>query len=36
MATVAYVGATRLYPGSDAPAVDRLDLDIDTVAQLLS
>jgi multiple sugar transport system ATP-binding protein len=28
MATVAYVGASRLYPGSDTPAVDRLDLDI--------
>jgi multiple sugar transport system ATP-binding protein len=28
MATVAYVGASRLYPGSETPAVDRLDLDI--------
>src|SRR3954453_7525073 len=28
MATVAYVGASRLYPGSDTPAVDRLDLAI--------
>jgi multiple sugar transport system ATP-binding protein len=28
MATVAYVGASRIYPGSDTPAVDRLDLDI--------
>ena len=28
MSTVAYVGASRVYPGSDTPAVDRLDLDI--------
>ena len=28
MATVSYQGATRIYPGSDHPAVDRLELDI--------
>ncbi|WP_410790607.1 ABC transporter ATP-binding protein [Kribbella sp. C-35] len=28
MATVSFKGATRVYPGSDTPAVDRLDLDI--------
>jgi multiple sugar transport system ATP-binding protein len=28
MATVTYVGASRLYPGNETPAVDRLDLDI--------
>ena len=28
MATVAFEGATRIYPGSDRPAVDQLDLDI--------
>jgi multiple sugar transport system ATP-binding protein len=28
MAEVRYVGATRVYPGTDAPAVDSLDLDI--------
>ncbi|MFC4336822.1 ABC transporter ATP-binding protein [Salininema proteolyticum] len=28
MATVSYKGASRLYPGSDTPAVDELDLDI--------
>ena len=28
MATVTFNGATRLYPGSDKPAVDRLSLDI--------
>jgi multiple sugar transport system ATP-binding protein len=28
MATVTYDKATRLYPGSDTPAVDALDLDI--------
>ena len=28
MATVTYDGATRLYPGTERPAVDRLDLDI--------
>ena len=28
MATVAFEGATRIYPGSDRPAVDKLDLDI--------
>ena len=29
MATVSYQGATRIYPGSDHPAVDRLDLSIE-------
>src|ERR671929_952071 len=28
MADVRYVSATKLYPGSDVPAVDALDLDI--------
>jgi len=28
MATVTYEQATRVYPGSDTPAVDKLDLDI--------
>jgi multiple sugar transport system ATP-binding protein len=28
MSTVTYVGASRLYPGSDVPAVDRLDLEV--------
>src|SRR4051812_3226621 len=28
MATVTFENATRLYPGSDQPAVDQLDLDI--------
>ena len=28
MAEVRYVQATRLYPGTDAPAVDALDLDV--------
>jgi multiple sugar transport system ATP-binding protein len=28
MATVSFKGATRVYPGTDAPAVDKLDLDI--------
>lgn len=28
MATVSFKGATRVYPGSDTPAVDGLDLDI--------
>jgi multiple sugar transport system ATP-binding protein len=28
MATVSFKGATRMYPGSDTPAVDGLDLDI--------
>ena len=28
MAEVRYVGATRVYPGNDRPAVDALDLDI--------
>ncbi len=28
MATVSFKGATRVYPGTDTPAVDRLDLDI--------
>src|SRR5205807_9230377 len=28
MATVTYDNATRYYPGSEAPAVDRLSLDI--------
>ncbi|SDX71256.1 carbohydrate ABC transporter ATP-binding protein, CUT1 family (TC 3.A.1.1.-) [Modestobacter sp. DSM 44400] len=28
MSTVTYAGASRLYPGNDAPAVDKLDLDI--------
>jgi multiple sugar transport system ATP-binding protein len=28
MATVSFKGATRVYPGSESPAVDRLDLDI--------
>jgi multiple sugar transport system ATP-binding protein len=29
MATVSFRGATRIYPGSDVPAVSRLDLDIE-------
>ncbi|WP_432943305.1 ABC transporter ATP-binding protein [Kribbella sp. CA-253562] len=28
MATVSFKGATRVYPGTDAPAVNQLDLDI--------
>ena len=28
MATVSFDAATRVYPGSDTPAVDRLDLVI--------
>ncbi|MET0260797.1 MAG: ATP-binding cassette domain-containing protein, partial [Gaiellaceae bacterium] len=28
MAEVRYVQATKLYPGSSAPAVDALDLDV--------
>ena len=28
MATVSFQGATRIYPGSDHPAVDRLELEI--------
>jgi multiple sugar transport system ATP-binding protein len=28
MSTVTYVGASRLYPGTDVPAVDKLDLEI--------
>jgi multiple sugar transport system ATP-binding protein len=28
MSTVAFVGASRLYPGNDVPAVDRLDLEV--------
>ncbi|WP_433163761.1 ABC transporter ATP-binding protein [Kribbella sp. CA-247076] len=28
MATVSFKGATRVYPGTDIPAVDELDLDI--------
>ncbi len=28
MATVSFKGATRVYPGTDIPAVDKLDLDI--------
>src|SRR6478672_4996337 len=28
MATVTYDAATRIYPGSDTPAVDKLNLDI--------
>ena len=28
MATVSFKGATRVYPGNDVPAVDKLDLDI--------
>ena len=28
MATVRFSGATRIYPGTDVPAVDRLTLDI--------
>ncbi|HEY3559954.1 MAG TPA: ATP-binding cassette domain-containing protein, partial [Kribbella sp.] len=28
MATVSFKGATRVYPGTDIAAVDRLDLDI--------
>ncbi|WP_432884474.1 ABC transporter ATP-binding protein [Kribbella sp. CA-245084] len=28
MATVSFKGATRVYPGTDLPAVDKLDLDI--------
>jgi len=29
MSSVTFEGATRLYPGSDRPAVDRLDLEIE-------
>jgi multiple sugar transport system ATP-binding protein len=29
MATVSFKGASRVYPGSDIPAVDKLDLDIE-------
>ncbi|NIK55588.1 ABC transporter ATP-binding protein [Kribbella shirazensis] len=29
MATVSFKGATRVYPGTDLPAVDNLDLDIE-------
>ncbi len=29
MATVSYNGATRIYPGSDTPAVNKLNLDIE-------
>jgi multiple sugar transport system ATP-binding protein len=29
MATVSFKGATRVYPGTDTPAVDRLDLEIE-------
>src|ERR671914_327629 len=29
MSTVSYDGVSRIYPGSDRPAVDRLDLQID-------
>jgi multiple sugar transport system ATP-binding protein len=29
MATVSFKGASRVYPGTDAPAVDKLDLDIE-------
>jgi multiple sugar transport system ATP-binding protein len=29
MATVSYKGATRIYPGSDTPAVNKLDLEIE-------
>src|ERR671929_2394077 len=29
MADVRYVSATKLYPGSDVPAVDALDLDVE-------
>ncbi len=29
MATVSFQGATRVYPGSSTPAVDKLNLDID-------
>ena len=29
MATVSFKGATRVYPGTEAPAVDKLDLDIE-------
>ncbi|GAA1590951.1 MULTISPECIES: ABC transporter ATP-binding protein [Kribbella] len=29
MATVSFKGATRVYPGTDIPAVDKLDLDIE-------
>ncbi|MEU4196542.1 sn-glycerol-3-phosphate ABC transporter ATP-binding protein UgpC [Kribbella sp. NPDC026611] len=29
MATVSFKGATRVYPGTDTPAVDKLDLDIE-------
>ena len=29
MSNVTFDGATRLYPGSDRPAVDRLDLEIE-------
>ncbi|RZU01883.1 carbohydrate ABC transporter ATP-binding protein (CUT1 family) [Kribbella rubisoli] len=29
MATVSFKGATRVYPGTDAPAVDNLDLEIE-------
>jgi multiple sugar transport system ATP-binding protein len=28
MATVTYAGATRIYPGTDKPAVDKLDIEI--------
>lgn len=28
MSTVTYVGASRFYPGSDTPAVDRPDLEV--------
>src|SRR4051794_17953027 len=28
MATVSFKGATRVYPGTDVPAVDKLDLDV--------
>ena len=29
MATVKYENATRIYPGNDAPSVDRLNIDIE-------
>ena len=29
MATVSFKGATRVYPGSETPAVDKLDLEIE-------
>ena len=29
MATVTYDGATRIYPGGDKPAVDKLNIDIE-------